>query len=355
MIRSLGIGALGALTLVACAVGVQRWVAPPRDTLRFSHARHIEADLDCATCHMEVYEAEDLSAWHMPEESTCMECHSEWREAGECSRCHTAPERAFQRPPRRQDLKMSHLGHLERDENEDCGACHKSLSEPGAPAPPPPMEACASCHLHEKALTQGDCAQCHSDLKRYPLKPISLFAHGPGFSEGHGELATTAGQQCATCHTQPFCADCHAAPTAAMAPSLARPEALAAGFIHRDDFLARHSFEARAAPDRCSRCHSQDTCQSCHAQEGLADPAGPRNPHPEGWMSAIGGGGHGAEARRDISSCASCHDQGARSICVDCHKVGGVGGDPHPVGFTLEHSLSEVAGRNLCLTCHPAP
>ncbi|MFL5426132.1 MAG: hypothetical protein ACJ783_13945, partial [Myxococcales bacterium] len=77
------------------------------------------------------------------------------------------------------------------------------------------------------------------------------------------------------------------------------------------------------------------------------------NPHPSGW--AIPGTGtafHGDAARRDILNCASCHDQGAQSICVTCHRSGGPGGNPHPSGFLSRHNLSEAATDGRCAICH---
>jgi len=52
------------------------------------------------------------------------------------------------------------------------------------------------------------------------------------------------------------------------------------------------------------------------------------------------------------ASCASCHDQGAQSNCVQCHKVGGIGGDPHPPGFRSRHNLNEARSDGRCVACH---
>ena len=58
------------------------------------------------------------------------------------------------------------------------------------------------------------------------------------------------------------------------------------------------------------------------------------------------------EARRDIVSCAACHDQDAASNCVTCHRVGGPGGNPHPPGFTTKHPAPDINRNPMCLTCH---
>jgi hypothetical protein len=123
--------------------------------------------------------------------------------------------------------------------------------------------------------------------------------------------------------------------------------------MHRGDFLGRHSVEVAADPASCRRCHGQSFCDSCHQAEGLtAQAKNPRDPHPAGWSIPGSRDFHGPAARRDIASCAACHDQGARSNCVDCHRVGGIGGNPHPPGFTQRHDRAEIRRTGMCLYCH---
>jgi hypothetical protein len=57
-------------------------------------------------------------------------------------------------------------------------------------------------------------------------------------------------------------------------------------------------------------------------------------------------------ARRDISSCAACHDQGPSSNCITCHRVGGTGGNPHPIGWMQHHDQQEIHRNTMCLYCH---
>jgi hypothetical protein len=132
-----------------------------------------------------------------------------------------------------------------------------------------------------------------------------------------------------------------------------QPDRVDRDFIHRNDFLSRHAVEAAADPPLCRRCHGTSFCESCHEGQGLTPGAArPRNPHPAGWALPGSAQFHGTEARRDIAACASCHDQGAASICVDCHKVGGIGGDPHPAGFAARHPREEIAQNGMCAACH---
>jgi hypothetical protein len=246
---------------------------------------------------------------------------------------------------------MSHAAHIERTK-EDCKACHASLPDPvRRPSLAPTMRACLSCHEHQKEYDDGRCAVCHRDLSRYPLKPVADFSHQGNYVKEHGASARSSVETCAQCHEQTFCTDCHAQ-TVSTRVELKYTERVAADFIHRNDFLSRHALEARADEASCRRCHGSSFCADCHAAQNLTPlAANPRNPHPPGWAQP-GPNNHGAAARRDVESCAACHDQGAQSICVTCHKVGGIGGNPHPASWTSHHSHAEIRTNGMCLYCH---
>jgi hypothetical protein len=57
---------------------------------------------------------------------------------------------------------------------------------------------------------------------------------------------------------------------------------------------------------------------------------------------------HGRAARRDPASCASCHGGAGEMLCVGCHRVGGIGGNPHPPGWSSRQSLTDMP----CRLCH---
>jgi hypothetical protein len=130
-----------------------------------------------------------------------------------------------------------------------------------------------------------------------------------------------------------------------------RPERIDRNFVHRGDFITRHAIEAESQPARCLSCHTPETCDSCHVARGVsANRILGRNPHPPGWVGTAPGdhSRHGREARRDILSCASCHEQGASTNCIRCHKVGAFGGNPHPGGWRSTQSESS----KMCRYCH---
>jgi hypothetical protein len=260
--------------------------------------------------------------------------------------------RAAAWPAHEPSLQMSHAEHIERTK-EKCTVCHTKLPDPVRTASmKPTMASCLGCHEHRAEYDEGRCRRCHSDLKSFPTVPVSLFSHRGDFVHEHARPARAAGATCAECHEQTFCSDCHAK-TVATRVEVKWPERVEAYFIHRNDYLGRHSVEAQSDPASCRRCHGSSFCESCHRAQNLTpDATNARDPHPAGWSFPGSASFHGTAARRDIVSCASCHDQGARSICVDCHKVGGIGGNPHPASWQSRHNHEEIGRNNMCTVCH---
>jgi hypothetical protein len=340
--------AIALVGLVACATvfGTSQPKQPGHE-IRMSHAVH--KDLPCEYCHEGVASAVAVTDGLRPAESKCLECHVDKKEGGECGFCHTDKDRPATYPRQSHEILFSHKAHLSRTKS-DCSVCHKQLSEFTKPGiTPPTMAACAACHA--ESIEQGLCGKCHLDLKKYPLKPITILSHSGNFVRQHGRAARATVESCAQCHDQSFCADCHAK-TAATRIELKFSENSNSDFIHRGDYLTRHSLDARADQTLCQRCHGQSFCTQCHNAMNVG-PGGenPRTPHPPGW-SYPGPTSHAIPARRDIVACASCHEQGARSICIDCHRVGGMGGNPHPTRWSEKHDLAEARSKSMCLNCH---
>jgi hypothetical protein len=81
-----------------------------------------------------------------------------------------------------------------------------------------------------------------------------------------------------------------------------------------------------------------------------ANLANPRNPHPPEWVGSNTSSSnfHGPAARRDILSCAGCHEAGPATNCIQCHKVGAYGGNPHPSGWKSSRGVEA----EMCRYCH---
>ena len=123
--------------------------------------------------------------------------------------------------------------------------------------------------------------------------------------------------------------------------------------VHRGDYVVRHHLDVERDPASCKKCHGSQFCDSCHQAQQLSPRSlNPRDPHPPGWVQRGSGNFHGEAARNNIVSCSGCHDQGAASICVACHQVGGVGGNPHPAGWTRKHDRGDIPKNVACRACH---
>jgi hypothetical protein len=214
----------------------------------------------------------------------------------------------------------------------------------------PPMATCFRCHAHERVREQRVCSACHVDLADEGTLPASHLVHDGDWLREHGARAASAGDLCASCHRERFCADCHGAAVPAL-PARARLDDPWQASVHRAGFRARHGLEARAAAGTCSTCHSPDTCASCHDDTGVAASVSEvrASPHPPGWVGLTAAANeHGRAARRDPASCASCHGGAGEMLCVGCHRVGGVGGSPHAPGWTSRQALTDLP----CRLCH---
>jgi hypothetical protein len=342
----------GAVACATAATFLGTSDTPSGDEILFPHARHAKAGVDCITCHESVYDAKTLTGDFLPKEAKCLECHKQWKAENKCDTCHLDVRYAGPWPEWKPKLRFDHAAHIERVK-EDCTQCHTQLSEPRHPTPiTAGHAACLKCHNHADQYADAMCAKCHVDLTAYALKPVTEVSHQGDFLRRHAKIAQSAMNACSVCHDANFCLDCHA--KTAMVPAetlyVDRPDR---EFVHQKDFLGRHAVEERADPDSCQRCHSAQTCQTCHEHEGVSPgAAGALNPHPKGWTLPGSGAFHGDAARRDITSCAACHDQGASSNCVTCHSVGGIGGNPHPSSWQSHHSLAEAQRDGRCIACH---
>ena len=341
-----------ALGVTACAtVLTSIGRVPEVDEIRFSHAKHQQAKIECISCHETIFDAATLTGSFLPDEAKCMECHKAKKAEGNCQMCHSEVKLAAAWPKREPKLNFNHIKHIELVK-EDCSKCHTRLPEPMVQVPiSDGHAACMTCHEHAEAQADARCSTCHLDLKKFGLKPVADFSHQGDFLKRHGMAARAEGASCATCHEQSTCLDCHAR-TSMTGLNVVLPDRPDRSFIHRNDFVSRHPIEAAADPASCRRCHAVSSCEQCHAAQHVTPQANARTPHPAGWALPGSAAFHGDAARQNISSCASCHDQGAQSNCVTCHKVGGIGGSLHPPSFRVRHSLQETATNPMCRACH---
>jgi hypothetical protein len=347
-----------ALTL-SCRAG-WRNRTEDRDEILSAHGPHIRAGISCLECHADAVVLKTVSgddSRHgarplLPSEARCKSCHDERPEEQQCSFCHRRPERPASYPAHDAELVFDHSTHIERSQGL-CIRCHaggQATAEAFQPRRSPPMSDCTSaCHSHTGDMRGMECSRCHRDLHRYGVAQLAIIRHRPGFAQQHGTAARVDRELCAQCHDATHCADCHqAAP--GLAPEVVDPVQVARDFVHRGDFLARHGTEARVAQGTCTRCHGISFCDGCHRESGIGGSVAAGSPHEPGWLDPMSSRSHVRAARRDILSCAACHESNAEAVCVPCHRVGGLAAvNPHPPRFGQG---LEPLDHGVCRVCH---
>lgn len=347
MSRSSSLRLAAALLLAAVAIvaGCEN-VRPPG----FAHRVHLTtsncggpgqpACPTCASCHGGIRQSEERA---LPAPADCAKCHepAAAQKYGEDTKAAHGGEGK---------IVFSHERHLKMPEIRDqCVKCHGGLlgSDPEASAIPP-MSTCLDCH--KGAFERAECGTCHHLNDLVKLVPRTLLRHDASWSRNHGMEATSQQAVCNQCHSKSYCADCHDHGQT-ISIEARKPEAIGREMNHRGDFMSRHPIEARSDPGSCARCHATSTCEACHLERGVSGGRiGSVSPHPAGWVGPnfLARDFHGRAARRDVVTCATCHDQGPATNCIRCHKVGGPAGNPHPSGWRTSQSPTDP----MCRYCH---
>jgi hypothetical protein len=339
-----------AAAVAACGYKPVKEASPKKQApVTFPHSTHVDADVACTACH-------DMSkATRLDPAVRHVKIPANVTKQKGCSDCHDTEPKLKKAPARDVAVRLTfnHADHLTRV--KDCKACHTKLPEVGdTELPAPPMAACTACHYHQQEFAQARCMPCHTDLKGYT--PETAFRHDGNWLASHGGLARSNGESCAACHDQTYCVRCHSPATTPALPERIFPERVQASFIHRGDYVSRHMVDAGANPASCRSCHGTPFCDACHAANGFSPsaPGAKIRPlsHAAGWTNLVDGGRHARDARRDISSCAACHDQrGPQNTCTTCHSAGS-GRNPHPRQFLDQHKTSDIAKNSMCKDCH---
>jgi hypothetical protein len=341
------------LAVVVAAMAACRSESEPP---RFPHQVHLAgipcgtpgtpACLSCVSCHdLARHDSGERSPGaRLPDGAVCDRCHRDAHQSRAI--LAVAPVRPGG------EITIDHDKHLAMPEiHGQCVPCHAGVVDPKR-SPLPPMSQCFGCHEHQDQWNQGVCTPCHDAAALRRTMPVTFLRHDNAFLRHHGDTMAQSpqAQLCQNCHTQAQCQSCHDV-TQDLTIEARRPERIESGQVHRGDFMVRHAIEARSEPARCLSCHTVQTCDSCHAARGVsANVANPVNPHPPEWIgnNTTSPNYHGVAARRDVVSCAGCHEAGPATNCIRCHKVGAYGGNPHPRGWKSSQSESS----EMCRYCH---
>ena len=319
-----------AVVLAACAqiLGIK----PPERTA-FPHMVHLDKGVNCQDCHVGVATSTDKDPIHIPDTAACVACHKKPHDTRECKMCHGLDYVRQGAELAKDSLSFKHATHVPRGKGE-CVHCHQGVARDSDHIRPT-MAVCLSCHEHQTEFAVQSCDRCHKDLPGEHVTPASHIVHDGDWLHEHGRRAGMSRELCSTCHADKYCASCHGKTVPLLPEKMAFDDPLKAG-VHRAGFKSRHSLEAKAQPGLCLTCHEKTkTCDACHQDNHVNVASGGRSPHPVGWVGLRGeGNDHGRAAWRDPSVCASCHSGAGEQMCIGCHRVGAIGGNPHRPGWT---------------------
>lgn len=269
-----------------CHIRADYSVAPDRQMItsemKFDHEVHVNAEVDCATCH----ENPDKP---MPKTGILM---------AQCMQCHEKAGHAF--------TGVAGSGLVaEAFKANACQVCHKELTKETIPTHRHGRRIAhdkagvwKKAHGGEAMLDRAYCAQCHTDEQDDCMKCHRVMkpdSHTVAWNRKiHGIQAQMNGQSCSVCHEEDSCVKCH---------KHTQPRS------HRGSFTAPRN-------NHCVSCHvpAENDCTVCH--ESIEHRSAIRTPHDAG-------GGY-------TGNCASCHPGGLAGAaphhinstlgCLACHE-----------------------------------
>ena len=357
------------ILLAVATVGLA--MQQPRGT--FPHARHAKLFPTCAGCHSGILTGD--TARMFPTKDACAQCHD-----GTAVRTV-----AWSGPSRRAtNLKFSHTEHAATSGKAgtpvDCATCHGAQAGTDtawmhvAGANP---AACISCHQHrapEHLASTANCATCHKTLVQATNLSAATIAtfpkpashDDPNWLATHGPTTDAQVAQCATCHARESCTRCHA--NASQLPAIQ-----ALGSDQRVASLMRdvqpvyftpathkltswkfgHGADARANSQTCASCHTQTSCRTCHTgSEGrdvIARLPEAKPGQAPGVLLVTPSRTAPIDARVPMTAAAgdgkfllaTAHDT-VRSAVVRVH----------PDGFATNHKTEAASGQLNCQGCH---
>ena len=234
----------------------------------------------------------------------------------------------------------------------------------------------ASSHTAHKdyaTMAIKDCNDCH--------KSSGVQAnHGGMWTKEHRRYAAEKPNNCQDCHQLSFCLDCHVGGglDGDMHKSNSGPDYMPRS--HRTDFREIHPIAAHDDPQSCFRCHeARKFCEPCHSKFNRNDLAlaSHRKQFTEIQVTSVGprhevftagqcktchvdsvlpvhewSATHAREARKNLSSCQTCHPEG--DVCMKCHSAKtGLGINPHPRNWgNIKGRLGRASDNRTCLKCH---
>jgi len=246
--------------------------------IKFSHKTHKENDVDCEDCHGNVAESTTLKDMLIPKQEVCSDCH-DVEDKDNCTKCHY---KNIYVPlvQTKSQLNFNHKIHV-TDQKLKCTNCHKGISDVDyafqSPNFKPGMETCYTCHNDGGvAFNTLNCEACHittANLIPQTHKSVS-------FIKTHKFSSQNMNANCAMCHQEQTCQDCHTATNVITENNTISqffqpysPSKIKEGVkqqkitrVHELDYRLTHGIDARGKTAECESCHQVQTfCANCHS------------------------------------------------------------------------------------------
>lgn len=340
--------------------------------LKFSHRIHIKnVEMTCSDCHLNIEQSMKAEDNNLPGKDVCSDCH-DVEDKDNCSLCHVNMKNLVSLANPVRSFYFNHKLHV-LDKEIGCERCHAGIEDidMGDGKKIPPRESCNTCHNGLSATKE--CLTCHSmDTK---FRPDS---HLPTWSREHMVQIRAGSSDCAHCHSNNYCQECHESTDlistkmlpenfyAPYSPKAGGAQTLVLKNVHELNYRYVHQLDASGKERECRVCHETSSyCVECHTSSGLNTEIRPAWHGGPDWGAlatgvGTGGGRHAALARRDIERCAACHDvQGADPTCLLCHTD--FDGVKHTDPATHESGFANRFGEDsefhnddgaICFTCH---
>ncbi|HWR59428.1 MAG TPA: hypothetical protein VN328_11120 [Thermodesulfovibrionales bacterium] len=204
--------------------------------------------------------------------------------------------------------------------------------------------------------------------------------HGSFWMRDHRKFKEKLPSNCNDCHQHSFCLDCHTGGGIDRDLHASNSGVDYTPKSHRTDFREIHPIKALDDPRSCYRCHdAKKFCEECHQKFNRNDlrvlshrkgfsnielrQGGPRHSifnetqcptcHPNSLVPTHQwSAGHAREARKNLTSCQSCHSDG--QVCFKCHSAAsGLKVNPHPRNWSsVKGRLQSASDSRSCVKCH---
>jgi len=343
--------------------------------IKFSHKLHADV-VECKDCHTKVLKSTSLKDRLLPDHENCSQCHSVDDDT-KCNTCHF-DEKYEALNQSKSEMIFNHSFHL-NEQKLECELCHIGMKEVDysyqAQKSRPSMEICASCHNSRVGSAPNQCESCH--ISTVNLIPANHKTSN--FKLTHKFAAENKDANCDMCHDNNSCGTCHVGTNMLVEKNTAKdfykpysPSGFIDGTkqqqittVHDLNYVYTHGIDLKGKESECQTCHEVETfCVECHTTPGgdyAISGFMPSSHKAKDFMIVgvgSGGGLHARDARRDIESCASCHDtQGGDPTCVICHNdpdgIKGTNPKTHPSGFMRdEHGDWHSDKNSICFNCH---